>query len=217
MAIDVSRVIGVVTREVSTRDRDDAPARVLVATRTFATTRKDLWEAITDPKRIPRWFLPISGDLRPGGNYQLQGNAGGEILTCRRLDRLDLTWGMHGQVSWVAVELSDHPDGSTILWLEHMAFVPDELWQQYGPGAVGIGWDQALLRLDQHFATGEAIHPEVASDWLSSEEGRFFVQLSSRAWCEASIAAGTDPETAHAAAARVAALYAGTEPASTGE
>ena len=25
---------------------------------------------------------PISGDLRLGGRYQLQGNAGGEILVC---------------------------------------------------------------------------------------------------------------------------------------
>jgi hypothetical protein len=26
--------------------------------------------------------MPISGELRVGGSFQLEGNAGGEILTC---------------------------------------------------------------------------------------------------------------------------------------
>lgn len=38
-----------------------------------------MWDACTDPERIPRWFLPISGDLRLNGRYQLEGNAGGAI------------------------------------------------------------------------------------------------------------------------------------------
>ena len=29
------------------------------------------------PSGFPRWFLPISGELRLGGRYQLTGNAGG--------------------------------------------------------------------------------------------------------------------------------------------
>ena len=41
-----------------------------------------MWDACTDPERIGRWFLPVSGDLRLGGRYQLEGNAGGEILRC---------------------------------------------------------------------------------------------------------------------------------------
>jgi uncharacterized protein YndB with AHSA1/START domain len=212
MAIDVARVISTVTRKLSTRDQDGSPARLLVATRTYDTTREDLWGALTHPERIPRWFLPISGDLRRGGTYQLEGNAGGEILACEPPARLGLTWGMHGQVSWVTVKLSDNPGGGAVLQLEHLAHVPEELWQHYGPGAVGVGWDQALLGLDRHCATGETVDPEAAAAWLSSEEGRSFVHLSSQAWCEASIAAGMDPETARSAAARTTAFYVGAEP-----
>ena len=29
----------------------------------------DVWDACTNPERIPRWFLPVSGDLRLGGRY----------------------------------------------------------------------------------------------------------------------------------------------------
>ena len=44
--------------------------------RTYETTIVDLWDAITSAERIPRRFLPISGDLRLGGRYQLEGHAG---------------------------------------------------------------------------------------------------------------------------------------------
>jgi uncharacterized protein YndB with AHSA1/START domain len=44
------------------------------------------------PSGIPRWFLPIAGDLRLGGRFQLEGNAGGEITECRPPRRLAVTW-----------------------------------------------------------------------------------------------------------------------------
>jgi uncharacterized protein YndB with AHSA1/START domain len=42
----------------------------------------DVWDAVTQPDRIRRWLMPISGELRVGGSFQLEGNAGGEILAC---------------------------------------------------------------------------------------------------------------------------------------
>lgn len=209
MAINVPRLIGAVTREISTREKDGAPARVLVATRKYDTSVADLWDALTNPERIPRWFLPISGDLRLGGRYQLEGNANGEILQCDPPHRLGLTWGMHGQVSWVNVQLSSHLAGGTLLRLEHIAHVPDDMWDQFGPGAVGVGWDQALFGLDQHFSTGVAVSPKEAVAWLSSTEGRSFVRHSSGAWCTASVAAGTEPAAARAGAERTTAFYTG--------
>jgi uncharacterized protein YndB with AHSA1/START domain len=205
--IDFARAVG---REISSREKDGAVARVLVATRVYETAAEDLWDALTNPERIPRWFLPISGDLRLGGNYQLEGNAGGEILQCDPPRQLGLTWGMQGQVSWVTVSLSEDPDGGTLLRLEHTAHVPDEMWAQYGPGAVGVGWDSALLGLDRHVTTG-ADRPEDVVAWLTSDEGRSFVGASSDAWCAASIAAGTAPDEARAAAARTTAAYTGEE------
>ena len=208
MSLDVIRLIGAVNRQLSTRDKDGSRARVLLAIHTVAAPRPDVWDALTNPERIPRWFLPISGELRAGGRYQLEGNAGGDILTCRPARGFSLTWGMHGQASWVAVELSDRPEG-TFVRLEHVAHVPDELWQQFGPGAVGIGWDQALLGLHQHFASSGSLTPESATAWLATEEGKSFVRLSGQAWCEASISAGDDPDLARAAADRTIALYSG--------
>jgi hypothetical protein len=75
VTIDVLRYIGAVTREVQNREFDGRPARVMLATCAYDTTLDDVWDAITNAARIPRWFLPISGDLRLGGRYQLEGNA----------------------------------------------------------------------------------------------------------------------------------------------
>src|SRR5215831_2232401 len=80
MNIDVANQIGAVTREVRSRQHNGRPARVVVASRTYNTTIEDVWDAITNAERIPRWFLPVSGDLRLGGRYQLEGWWGGHPL-----------------------------------------------------------------------------------------------------------------------------------------
>jgi len=209
MMIDVGRVIGATTRELTTREFRGRPARVLVATRTYDTTQQDLWDALTNPERIPRWFLPVDGDLRLGGRYQLKGNAGGEIVACDSPRHLSLTWEMQGQVSWVIVDLSPSQPGGTQLRLEHIAHVPDDLWDQFGPGAVGVGWDSALLGLDRHVAGDRTLDPKTAMAWLMSDEGKAFVRESSDAWCLASIADGTNAVSARAAAERTRAAYTG--------
>jgi len=209
MMIDVGRVIGATTREMATREYQGRPARVLVATRTYDTTQQDLWDALTNPERIPRWFLPIDGDLMVGGRYQLKGNASGEILACDPPRHLSLTWVMQGQVSWVNVDLSSSASEGTQLRLEHIAHVPDDLWDQFGPGAVGVGWDSALLGLDRHVVGDQTLDPKTAIAWLMSEEGKTFVRESSDAWCVTSIANGTDAASARAAAERTRAAYTG--------
>jgi uncharacterized protein YndB with AHSA1/START domain len=208
--IDVLRYIGAVTtREVQSRDHDGRPARVVVATCAYDTTIDDVWDAITSPERIPRWFLPISGDLRLGGRYQLQGNAGGQITGCEPPRSLAVTWEFGGQVSWVRVRLTELPDGGTRLRLEHTAHVPDEFWNQYGPGAVGVGWDLAIIGLGQHVSSGASIDPKAAAAWPASEEGKDFIRRSSDGWCQASISAGTDEAGARGAASRTTAFYTG--------
>src|SRR5215831_3624182 len=92
MEIEVDRYIGAVTREVASRVHEGKPARVLVARRTYATTVGDLWDALTNPARLPRWFLPVSGDLRLGGRYQFEGNAGGEVTACEPPRYVAATW-----------------------------------------------------------------------------------------------------------------------------
>jgi len=212
MQIDVSKMLGLMTRTIDTVDRDGQPATLLVAGRTYPTSVEDLWDAVTSVSRIPRWFLPVTGDLRLGGRYQLEGNAGGEILECEPPRHFEITWEYGGDVSWVTVALTPGAGNEeTYLELRHVAHVPQEFWDQYGPGATGIGWELGLMGLDLHLATGAAVDPEEVRAWERTPDARAFIAGSSAAWAEASVAAGTDPDAARAAGERVAAFYTPTD------
>jgi uncharacterized protein YndB with AHSA1/START domain len=210
VAIDFARYVGAVTREVQDREIEGKLARVVVATRTYDTTIEDVWDALTNAERLPRWFVPITGDLKLGGRYQLQGNAVGTITTCEPPRHLAVTWEFGGGVSWVAVRLSPDPKGGTRLELEHAAHV-EEHWKKYGPGAVGIGWDLGLLGLARHLETGEAVTLEGGA-WAESEDGKDFMRRSGEDWCRADIASGAEPRAAKAAAAQTIAFYTGATP-----
>jgi uncharacterized protein YndB with AHSA1/START domain len=207
MNIDIARHMGAVDREVREVERDGRPTRVVVASRTYDTNVDDLWDAISNPERIPRWFLPVTGDLREGGRYQLEGNAGGTITRCLPPRELSLTWEYAGAVSWVEVRLNEQA-GGTRLVLEHSA-EPDPHWEKYGPGAVGIGWELGLFGLALHLGSGVAVDPKAFEAWSASEAGKGFVRQSSDGWAAAGIAAGADAEQARAAAANTTAFYTG--------
>jgi uncharacterized protein YndB with AHSA1/START domain len=211
MDIDVASYIGAVTREVEGRDHEGKPARVVVASRSYDTTPDDLWDALTSAERIPRWFLPITGDLKLGGRYQLQGNAGGTITACEPPRRLSVTWEFGGGVTWVNVSLAAEGEG-TRLELEHIAHIadPDEFWDRFGPGAVGVGWDLTLVGLALHLASGgAAVDPAEVAAWSASDDGKAFAAQSSDGWRRASIAYGTDETAANAAAAETTRFYQG--------
>ena len=82
MSFDPVTTAGLVTREVRSGIRDGAPTKIAIARRIYPADQADLWDALTNADRIPRWFLPVSGDLRVGGRYQLEGNAGGVVERC---------------------------------------------------------------------------------------------------------------------------------------
>ena len=88
MEIDVARVLGLVTRSVRNFEKDGKAASAVTLTRLYDTGVDDLWDALTSKERIPRWFLPVEGDLQLGGKYQLKGNAGGTITACTPPDIL---------------------------------------------------------------------------------------------------------------------------------
>jgi uncharacterized protein YndB with AHSA1/START domain len=209
--MDLGRVIGAVTREVSDREYEGKPAKVVVAKRTYNTTPADLWDALTNAERIPRWFLPVSGDLKLGGRYQLKGNAGGTITTCEPPKALGVTWEYGGQTSWVTVRLTARAAERTELELEHLAHVPAEFWDQYGPGAVGVGWDLALMGLGEYVSNpgAPAVTPETAEAWSASEEGRAFARAASVDWGRAAIAGGMSEAAAQGAVERTTAFYTG--------
>lgn len=200
--------LALTTREISTVTLDGRPARRTVMSRSYRTDQADLWEALTDPERIPRWFLPITGDLRVGGSYQLEGNAGGTVEECEPPHRFRVTWVMGEAVSWLSVTLRPDEAG-TLLELDHLGSVPDELWAQFGPSATGIGWDMTLHGLAAHLATGADNDPAAFMAWATSAEGVAFMQTSAEAWQQADVADGGDPAEAAARAGRTIAVYTG--------
>ena len=207
MDFDVEGHLGAVERSTSSLERDGRPARAVTLSRSYATTVEDLWDAVTNGERIPRWFLPISGDLEPGGRYQSEGNAGGVIATCRRPSSFALTWEFGGDVSWVEVHLADEDAGRARLTLTHTAHL-SEHWDEYGPGATGVGWELGLMGLALHLTQpAEAKLDEAA--FGASPDGKALITGSSEGWEQAAGAAGTNPAAARAAARRTTAFYTG--------
>ncbi|GAB3141770.1 SRPBCC family protein [Amycolatopsis stemonae] len=203
--IDVSHQISAVRRTLGDRVLEGKEARVLTISQVYDTDLDDLWDACTNPERIPRWFLPVSGDLKPGGKYQFEGNAGGTVERCDPPKSFAATWEFGGNVSWIEVRLTPEGEG-TRFELEHVAHV-DDRWDEFGPGAVGIGWDGALVGLVLHLSSGSAVDPEAAMAWMTSPEGIEFMTASGEAWYAADVAAGTDPSQARAAADRTLKAY----------
>jgi len=207
ITIDPVATAGLVVREIRTGERDGAPTKIAVARRAYATDRDDLWDAVTSPERIRRWFLPVTGDLAVGGRYQLEGNAGGTVERCAAPEGFAVTWEFAGSVSWLTVSLAPAVDG-TVLELVHEASVPQELWDQYGPGATGVGWDLGLMGLGLHVADPSTpIDPQVAEAWSLSPDGVAFARLAATGWADAAVADGDSPEAARAAAERTVAFY----------
>ncbi len=212
---DTAALAGLVTLEVRTGSRDGATTRIAVARRSYPTDQADLWDALTNAERIPRWFLPISGSLEVGGRYQLEGNANGVVERCDAPKHFAVTWEMGPQISWLEVTLGPAGDG-TELKLEHEAPIDPAMWTQFGPGAVGVGWDLALLGLGMHVDSGEPVDRTVALTLHTTAEGRTFIRTAATAWGEAAIADGDDPAAARTAAEQTFAFYT-TEPEDTPE
>lgn len=176
--------------------------RAVLMRRSYDAPIDDVWDACTNAERIPRWFLPISGDLRLGGSYQLEGNAGGEIVRCEPPRLLRVTWVFGGGSSEVELRLSTAANGETQLELEHDGIYVPEHWDQFGPGAVGVGWDLGLHSLDAHLR-GEPL----GAGWETSPEGKEFATGSSEAWGAANEAAGAPAAEATAMAASTTRFY----------
>jgi len=211
--IDVIQHINSVRREVGTRVLESGTAHTVTVSQSYNATVDDLWDACTNPERIPRWFLPISGDLRLGGRFQFEGNAGGIIERCDPPNSFAATWEFGGGVTWIEVRLTAEPNGRARFTLEHTGHVEDAHWAEFGPGAVGVGWDMGLLGLAKHLdAPDAAVIPAEVMAWLTSDEGKELVRLSSEGWCAANIAAGAPEADAQGARDRTTAAYTAAAP-----
>lgn len=205
--MDFSNAEGIECRVVKDDQHLGQPVRVVSGSRTYQVAIEEVWEAVTDSKRLPLWFAPISGDLKLGGRYQLEGNAGGNITCCDAPRAFDITW-EYGGTSWVRVRLAT-ADGGARLTLEQLIAkeeANEAHWKKYGPGATGVGWELGFLALGLHLQSGEAV---IDSDIMESPQGTAFIESCAGAWADAHILAGEDPTVALAMAAKTAAFYCG--------
>lgn len=93
MDVDVDHHINAASRTVGARTLEAGEAQVVAISRTYDEPIEDVWEALTNVERIPRWFLPITGELRvggPPGARRLAGRApefGAPIIQYERTSR----------------------------------------------------------------------------------------------------------------------------------
>lgn len=76
---------------------------------------------------------------------------------------------------------------------------------QFGPGAVGVGWDLTLLGLASHLA---GVERGEASQLAQGPAMRAFMIASSEEWGAALQVSGADPGTVARTVAATAAFYA---------
>jgi uncharacterized protein YndB with AHSA1/START domain len=206
---DLMNEVGLMERTVGTRDVGGREANEIVMSRTYDAPIDDVWSACSEGDRLSRWLGPVSGDLKLGGEFQIEGNAGGEIIACEPPERVRVTWifGDPGEnpYSEVEVRLAKAGDDATTVTLTHSAVVDPEFAWQFGPGAVGVGWDLALLALGallrgEEFGSAEEVE--------ASPEMREYIIASAAAWGDADAAAGTPSEDAARRAAATRDFFA---------
>jgi uncharacterized protein YndB with AHSA1/START domain len=127
-------------------------ARVAVFTRTYATTVEDLWDACTNPDRLRRWYVPVTGDLRLGGTFEQVNMGSGTIEICEppRLLKLSLS----GGVDEIELRLAAGAEpGEAVLELQHATTadshnIGGQLYDAIF--CMGGGYYPRLLALDLH-------------------------------------------------------------------
>lgn len=209
--MDFSNPLGITYRVVTELTHNGHPARAVSGSAIFDTDLEDLWDAVTNAERLPRWFLPISGDLQLGGRYQLEGHAGGEITRCEPPRTLDITWECGGNVSWIHLRLDDCDHGAKLTLEQIMLKDKDseDHWRKYGPGATGVGWDLSFVGLSLHTRAGEAVPQDESHAWMASMAGKAFIRECSAAWGDAHIESGEGESIARGMAEQTEKFYCG--------
>ncbi len=207
--MNLNNAQGASFRKVGRGERNGTPTHIVQACRSYPTTPEDLWSALTQKERLQRWFANVTGDFKQGGRFSIEGNADGNIVTCEPPRLLALTWEFSGNTSWVRVTIEKADEGS-LLTLEHEHPTDPESqahWDQYGPGATGVGWELAMLGLDLHLTGDGSSTLEAGEAWAASTSGKAMLRRWSEAWGQAHVETRTDVRIAMDAAERTAAFY----------
>lgn len=195
--IDINNQLHAIHREVCQRDTENGEVVGALLRRRYDASVETVWQAIVDPDRVRRWFLPLTGDLHLNGTFQFEGNAGGEILHCEEATHLQVTFG--DQTSLVSLRFTVDGDG-TVLEFEHT--VPMAMAGS-GAGAlyVGPGWDGALMALALYL---DGIIAENPAEAAHSPEAQEFSKRSIQEWVTVIETSGTATTDEIAAASGVA-------------
>lgn len=113
----------------------------------YATTAADLWEAVTDPERLARWFAPVSGDLTPGGTVEIGFEDGSTPIRIRSCG--ERTYSFDWPQTWGSTRVTVRvlPDGGGArLQLTHEALTRADAAEY------GSGWEAHLHGLAASFS-----------------------------------------------------------------
>jgi uncharacterized protein YndB with AHSA1/START domain len=139
-------------------------ARVAIFQRRYAAPIEDVWDACTNPDRLRRWYVPVTGELRVGGTFQQAGMGSVEVLSCEAPHRLKLSLGKGADE--IELSLSASEDGITTLELQHATTIDQhEIGGQMFDAiyCMGGGYYPRLLALDRH------LRDELPEDYNSLE------------------------------------------------
>ena len=141
----------------------------------YATDIDDLWSAVTDPRRVARWYGQVKGDLRAGGEFRIyvesdDWDGTGRVEACEPPRRLRVTtreteesWrkGRGAQPFDEVIEATLTADGDqTILVIEVRGLPLDKI------AFYGVGWQIHAESLAAHLAGHEGAGTESRWDEL---------------------------------------------------
>ncbi|WP_298179241.1 SRPBCC domain-containing protein [Saccharomonospora sp.] len=176
--MDIADRLTATYREVRTSGSSDTADCALVLRRRFPRPVDTVWRAITEPDLIRAWFAPVTGHLRVGEAFEVEGHAEGTVLECVPPHLFTVTW---DDETNVVVRLASDEQGDTVLELVHTGLPSD--------GAVRRGpmWDVIVASLDR-FVSGDTA--DDLTTWRASAEVQVFAQHSVSAWVTATEASG---------------------------
>lgn len=166
-------------REVVEAAAGDEPGIQVRLVHVYQAAVADVWKALTEPDRLARWFLPVTGDLRVKGSFQFEDNAGGTVLACEPERLLRVTYG--GDTSVVELRLQADGPEATEFTLEHT--VPVSMAGS-GAGALYVApaWDMGVVGLGL-FLRGEFV--DNPATWEGTPAMQRYARQSIDAWAAA--------------------------------
>ena len=129
---------------------------------TWETDAADLWDAVTDPERLARWFAPIVGTPAVGGEFGIHFDDGDvpgmTLLSCDPGRGFTFVWPMESGPTEVRVEVHPATPTSSTLVLTH------RLLSRAKAPEYGAGWTAYVGQLRDHLDGRES------GDWWSDFE-----------------------------------------------